>query len=187
MSSDNRGHIGRRKNEPRRRSRSKSHNKVIPENEREAKAEGVFAGLECCVVVEDRMLEDDNGNTVGVVVEGDAKRLVGRDVDEDGDVIDKYGNVKGHAEPYEEPEEAVVDTSVLDGKTVDKARNVVGERGNIFGRIVKGKPAELAGRKLMVMAMSGALMAKSLARWNFIEWIPVFGLTPRSWWLRTLI
>ena len=121
---------------------------VIPENEREAKPEGPFAGLEGCVVVKDGFVEDEDGNTVGVVVEGDAKRLVGRAVDEDGDIIDKYGNVKGHAEPYEEPEEEVADLSILDGKIVNKAGNVVDEHGTIFGRIAEGDPAELAGRKV---------------------------------------
>jgi len=47
--------------------------------------------------------------------------LVGRGVDEDGDIIDKYGNVKGHVEPYEEPEEAgPEDLSSLAGKTVNR-------------------------------------------------------------------
>ena len=121
---------------------------VIPENEREAKPEGPFAGLEGVVVVKDGMVEDEDGNTVGVVVEGDPKRLVGRAVDEDGDIIDKYGNVKGHAEPYEAPEEEVADLSSLEGKVVNKAGNVVDEHGTIFGRIAEGDPAELAGKKV---------------------------------------
>lgn len=121
---------------------------LIPENEREAKPEGPFAGLEGCIVVKDGFVEDEDGNRVGVVVEGDAKRLVGRAVDEDGDIIDKFGNVKGHAEPYDEPEEEVIDLSSLDGKVVNKAGNVVDEHGIIFGRIAEGDPAELAGRKV---------------------------------------
>ncbi|KAL2058626.1 hypothetical protein ABVK25_001354 [Lepraria finkii] len=121
---------------------------VIPESEREAKPEGPFAGLEGVVVVKDGMVVDEDGNTVGVVVEGDAKRLIGRAVDEDGDIIDKYGNVKGHAEPYEAPEEQVADLSSLEGKVVNKAGNVVDEHGTIFGRIAEGDPAELAGKKV---------------------------------------
>ena len=121
---------------------------LIPENEREAKPEGPFAGLEGCVVVKDGWVEDEDGNVVGVVVEGDAKRLVGRAVDEDGDIIDKYGNVKGHAEPYEEPEEEVADLSSLEGKVVNKAGNVVDEHGTIYGRIKEGDPEELAGKKV---------------------------------------
>ena len=121
---------------------------LIPENQREAKPEGPFAGLQGLVVVKGGMVEDEEGNTVGQVVEGDAKRLVGRTVDEDGDIIDKYGNVKGHAEPYEEPAEEEVDLSILEGKVVNKAGNVVDEHGTVFGRIVSGDPKAMAGRKV---------------------------------------
>ena len=121
---------------------------LIPPEEREAKPEGPFAGLEGCVVVKGGMVEDEEGNTVGQVVEGDAKKLVGRAVDEDGDIIDKYGNVKGHAEPYEPPEEEVADLSSLEGKIVNKAGNVVDEHGTIYGRIAEGDPKELAGKKV---------------------------------------
>ena len=121
---------------------------LIPDNEREAKPEGPFAGLEGCVVVQDAFVEDEDNNRVGIVVEGDPKRLIGRAVDEDGDIIDKYGNVIGHAEPYQEPEVEAVDLSSLDGKVVNKAGNVVDEHGTIFGRIAEGNPEELAGRKV---------------------------------------
>ena len=121
---------------------------LIPENEREAKAEGPFAGLEGLVVVKGGMVQDEDGNTVGQVVEGDPKKLVGRAVDEDGDIIDKYGNVKGHAEPYDEPEEAPEDLSILEGKVVNKVGNVVDEHGTVFGRIASGDPKKLAGRKV---------------------------------------
>lgn len=121
---------------------------LIPDNEREVKPEGSFAGLQGLVVVKGGLVEDEDGNTVGKVVEGDAKKLVGRAVDEDGDIIDKYGNVKGHAEPYEEPEEEEVDLSSLEGKVVNKAGNVVDDHGKVYGRIVSGNPEDLAGRKV---------------------------------------
>ncbi|MCJ1468877.1 hypothetical protein MMC07_007507 [Pseudocyphellaria aurata] len=123
---------------------------LIPDQERDTKLEGPFAGREGLVVVKDGMVEDAEGNTVGKVVEGDPKKLVGRLVDEDGDIIDKYGNVKGHAEPYEEPEveEEVIDLSSLEGKTVNKAGNVVDEHGTVYGRVVSGDPVSLAGRKV---------------------------------------
>ena len=120
---------------------------VIPEEEREKKPEGPFAGLEGCVVVKDGFVEDEEGNRVGVVVEGEPKKLIGRAVDDDGDIVDKYGNVKGHAEPYEEPEEPPVDLSILDGKIVNKQGNVVDEHGMIYGRLIDGDPKSLAGRK----------------------------------------
>ena len=90
------------------KARSSVRCELIPENEREAKKEGPFAGLEGLVVVKDGLVEDHEHNVVGKVVEGDPKKLLGRAVDEDGDIIDKYGNVKGHCEPYEIPEEEVV-------------------------------------------------------------------------------
>ncbi|KAF7590074.1 hypothetical protein BBP40_003276 [Aspergillus hancockii] len=123
---------------------------VIPENEREKKAEGPFAGLENLVVNKDGFVQDAEGNIVGKVTEGDLKNLRGRTVDEDGDVIDKFGNVKGHAEPYEVPEEEPEpeeDLSILEGKTVNKAGNVVDAQGNVFGRITSGDK-RLAGRKV---------------------------------------
>ncbi|KAL8855407.1 MAG: hypothetical protein Q9178_007945 [Gyalolechia marmorata] len=121
---------------------------LVPENEREAKSEGPFAGLEGCVIAKDGFIEDEEGNKVGFVVEGDAKRLVCRAVDKDGDIVDKYGNVKGHADPYEEEVEEPVDLLSLAGKVVNKKGNVVDEHGTIFGRIAEGDPASMAGRKV---------------------------------------
>ncbi|KAH3413366.1 hypothetical protein KXW09_006714 [Aspergillus fumigatus] len=123
---------------------------LIPEEERDKKPEGVFAGLDNLVVNKEGFVEDDEGNIVGKVTEGDPKKLRGRAVDEDGDIIDKYGNVKGHAEPYEpeEEEEEKPDLSVLEGKIVNKAGNVVDAQGNIYGRIVSGDGKRLAGRKV---------------------------------------
>ncbi|KAL4747207.1 hypothetical protein BDW72DRAFT_183234 [Aspergillus terricola var. indicus] len=110
-----------------------------------------FAGLEGLHIVEDGFVEDSAGHRVGKLTEGDAKKLLGRPVDEDGDVIDQHGSVKGHAEPYEEPEEEQpeeVDLSVLEGKTVNKSGNIVDEHGKVYGRIVSGDGKRLAGRKV---------------------------------------
>lgn len=124
---------------------------LIPEDERESKPEGPFAGMESLVVRKDGFVEDEDGTVVGQLVEGDPKKLRGRAVDEDGEITDKYGNVKGRAEPYEpeeeeEPEEA--DLSILEGKVVNKSGNVVDPAtGAVFGRIVEGDK-RLAGRKV---------------------------------------
>ncbi|KAL4994751.1 hypothetical protein BDV10DRAFT_176135 [Aspergillus recurvatus] len=110
-----------------------------------------FAGLEGLHVAENGFVEDGAGHRVGKLTDGDAKKLLGRPVDEDGDVIDQHGSVKGHAEPYEEPEEEQpeeVDLSILEGKTVNKAGNVVDEHGKVYGRIVTGDGKRLAGRKV---------------------------------------
>jgi len=123
---------------------------VIPENERVARPEGPFAGLEGLRVVKDGKVEDQDGNVVGEIVEGNAKRLVGLAVDEDGDIIDKYGNVKGHADPWEEEEveEEEVDLSALAGTTINKAGNAVDGNGQILGRIVEGDAKTLVGKKV---------------------------------------
>ncbi|OJD25486.1 hypothetical protein ACJ73_03150 [Blastomyces percursus] len=123
---------------------------LIPEDERETKTEGPFAGLEGLIVVNDGLVEDENSNIVGKFVKGDAKKLRGRAVDEDGDIVDKYGNVKGHVEPYEPPEEEVQeeDLSPLAGKTINKAGNIVDEFGVAIGRLVSGDPKKLSGKKV---------------------------------------
>jgi hypothetical protein len=121
---------------------------LIPENERVTRKEGPFAGLEGLRVVKDGFVEDEDGNRVGQITEGDPKRLIGNAVDEDGDIIDKYGNVKGHAEPYEEPEEEEIDYSALAGCTVNKAGNIVDGNGTIVGRVAEGDPSTMIGRKV---------------------------------------
>ncbi|KAI0610346.1 DUF3659 domain-containing protein [Pyrenophora tritici-repentis] len=123
---------------------------IIPPNERPERKEGPFAGFEGLRVVKDGFVEDNDGNRVGQLTEGDLKRLVGHTVDEDGDIIDKYGNIKGHAEPWSEEEEVEeeVDLSALAGCTVNKAGNVVDSSGTILGRVAEGDPATLAGKKV---------------------------------------
>lgn len=120
---------------------------MIPENEREAKPEGPFAGLQGLRVVADGKVADEDENIVGEIVEGNAKRLIGNMVDEDGDIIDKYGNVKGHAEPIEEEEETPIDNSILDGKKLNKQGFVVNDENIPIGKLVEGNVKELAGRR----------------------------------------
>lgn len=61
------------------------------------------------------------GQVVGKLIEGDAKKLSGKKVDEDGDVIDRNGNILGKAERWTEPDEPeteAIDLSLLAGKRV---------------------------------------------------------------------
>jgi hypothetical protein len=65
------------------------------------------------------------GRVIGKVVEGDAKKLEGKKVDADGDILDKHGNTLGKAERVQEEEPVVeepeeVDVSLLEGKKVNK-------------------------------------------------------------------
>jgi hypothetical protein len=86
-------------------------------------------------------------------VEGDAKKLEGKKVDEDGDILDKHGNNLGRAERYQEeepepePEPEKEDLSALEGKKVNKAGNVVDSDGKLFGRVMEGVLSKLVGKK----------------------------------------
>ncbi|KAM0428550.1 hypothetical protein ACHAPT_006910 [Fusarium lateritium] len=89
------------------------------------------------------------GRQVGEVIEGDLKLLKGSTVDEDGDILDRRGNVVGKAKVWEEPEpeaEVEVDKSALAGKRVNKAGNVVSRDGEIYGRVIEGHIGSLVGR-----------------------------------------
>ena len=71
-------------------------------SESKAKGEGPFAGLTRLLVVSDGIVHDQYGKTAGLVVEGDPKHLVGRAVDEDGDILDESGNIIGRAKPIDQ-------------------------------------------------------------------------------------
>lgn len=124
---------------------------LIPEDELENNPEGPFAGMESLVVTKDGFVEDEDGTIVGKLIEGDAKKLRGHCVDEDGEITDKYGNVKGRAEPYEPPEEEApeeADLSLLEGKVVNKSGKVVDPAtGAVVGRVVEGDK-RMAGCKV---------------------------------------
>jgi hypothetical protein len=122
---------------------------TIPVEDKETEAP--FAGLEELIVAKDGWIVDANDNRVGKIVDGDAKKLVGRAVDEDGDILDKHGNTVGHAERWEEPdapEEEAADLSSLAGLTANKAGNVIGPDGVPVARVVEGNLKEVAGKKI---------------------------------------
>ena len=89
-----------------------------------------------------------DGNMIGRIVEGDAKKLFNKKVGPDGEISDDFGRVLGKAERWEEeePEPEKVDLTPLAGKRVNKAGNVVDSSGSIYGRLVEGDLKKLAGR-----------------------------------------
>ncbi|KAI5456595.1 hypothetical protein BGZ63DRAFT_395856 [Mariannaea sp. PMI_226] len=123
---------------------------LVPESEREGAKDGPFADIgPCSVGKEGKVILTQSDEVVGRLVSGDPKALFGRPVDEDGDILDRNGNVIGTAERWEEPEpepEAAIDYSVLGGKRVNKAGNVVDSSGVIYGRVVEGHIGSVIGR-----------------------------------------
>ncbi|KAL5354514.1 hypothetical protein ACLOAV_000603 [Pseudogymnoascus australis] len=121
---------------------------VIPVDERDESSSAPFEDFPNAVVNKDGTVVSD-GQVVGKLVDGDAKKLSGKKVDKDGEVIDNVGNVVGKAERWEEedvPEPEAADLSALAGKRVNKLGNVVDGTGAIYGRLVEGDPKKLAGR-----------------------------------------
>ncbi|KAM5385300.1 hypothetical protein ACJZ2D_001261 [Fusarium nematophilum] len=116
--------------------------------EREDKAFAPFENFpDATVEADGRVLFE--GRQVGEVIEGDPKHLKGSKVDEDGDILDRRGNVVGKAKAWDEPEpeaEVEVDKSALAGKRVNKAGNVVSRDGEIYGRVIEGHIGALVGR-----------------------------------------
>ncbi|GCB25492.1 hypothetical protein AAWM_08377 [Aspergillus awamori] len=125
---------------------------VLPEMEETC----LFEGVKDLYVGQEGWVMDENGQRVGKVVKGDAKRLVGRAVDEDGDILDRYGNLLGRAEPWQEPEEVAdeakeeekPDLSCLAGLKPIKLGLVIGPDQVPLGRVVEGDPRHLAGRTI---------------------------------------
>ncbi|RDL42399.1 uncharacterized protein BP5553_02378 [Venustampulla echinocandica] len=125
---------------------------LLPESEREAEPLAPFEDFPDSII-------DSKGNVifegkiVGKLAEGDAKKLEGKKIDADGDILDKNGNVLGKAERYQEEEEIpeapeAKDVSILEGKKVNKAGNVVDDNGKLFGRIADGEVPKLIGKKV---------------------------------------
>ncbi|KAI1772188.1 hypothetical protein F4818DRAFT_178145 [Hypoxylon cercidicola] len=121
----------------------------IPDSEREEVREPApFEDFPNAVVGEQGKVMF-NGEQVGIVVEGDPKKLKGKPVDPDGDILDKAGNQLGHAERWEEEEpepEPEIDMSPLAGKRINKAGNAVDSHGDIYGRVIEGDLTRLVGK-----------------------------------------
>jgi hypothetical protein len=121
----------------------------LPDSEREeTKEPAPFEDFPDAVVGDDGavMFHDER---IGTVVEGDAKKLKGKTVDADGDILDRAGNKLGHAERWEpeaaEPEPEI-DMSPLAGKRINKAGNAVDKHGDIYGRVIEGSLSRLVGK-----------------------------------------
>ncbi|KXJ84925.1 hypothetical protein Micbo1qcDRAFT_210345 [Microdochium bolleyi] len=120
---------------------------LIPEAEREGMKEGPFSELPKCTVNKEGEIVTPGGDVVGRLVQGDAKVLFGRAVDDDGDILDKNGNVLGNAERWEKPEEPK-DVNPMSGRKVNREGNVVDENGDVIGKLTSGDLSKCAGKKI---------------------------------------
>ncbi|OAQ65897.1 hypothetical protein VFPPC_14257 [Pochonia chlamydosporia 170] len=145
----------------------------ISDNERDqaAKDFAPFENFPDAIVEGDGRVMSE-GRQVGEVIEGDAKRMKGSRVDEDGDILDRRGNVIGKAKPWDEPEEVpeeATDMTSLAGKRVNKAGNVVDAHGQIFGRVIEGNVKSLVGR---MCDKEGNIMSESGEKIGRAELVP---------------
>lgn len=120
---------------------------LIPEAEREGMKEGPFTELPGCTVNKEGKVVTPGGDVVGKLTSGDAKILFGRAVDDDGDILDKNGNVLGHAERWEEPE-VPKEVNPMSGRKVNREGNVVDENGDVMGKLTSGELSQCAGKKI---------------------------------------
>lgn len=122
----------------------------VPENERQYPDHAPFEAFPDATVEKTGNVVF-NGTIIGKVVEGDARKLAGKKVDADGEIVDNLGNVLGRADRWEEEEPEVEeeekpDLSALAGKRVNKVGNVVDQSGALYGRLVEGDPKKLSGK-----------------------------------------
>ena len=97
---------------------------------RTAKPEGPFVGLEGLHVIEGGQIADGDGNVVGeVTTESKEKleRLIGLPVDEDGNVVDRWANLKGHSKLPGSPE-----SGILNGSDVESSEEGLDEAGEVY-------------------------------------------------------
>lgn len=92
------------------------------------RAEGSLYSFDNAQVGKDGVVVDGD-RIIGRLIEGDAMCLLGREVDEDGDVLDKNGNTIGNAGQWE-PEEKQHDVNPMSGCKVNKEGDMPDADGN---------------------------------------------------------
>jgi len=120
---------------------------LVPESEREGQKEGIFSGFDNPKVTKDGKVADSQGAIIGRLTEGDAKKLYGKMVDPDGDVLDKNGNTLGKAERWEEEEKEIAHNPVA-GRKVNREGNVVDENGDVIAKLTEGEITKCSGKEI---------------------------------------
>ena len=71
-----------------------------------------------------------------------------KQVDDDGDIVDKNGNVIGHAERWE-PEQKERQISPMSGLRVNKEGEVRDKNGDVIGRLTEGQLTTCIGKEMI--------------------------------------
>lgn len=121
---------------------------LVPESEREGSKEGPFAGFEGATVNKEGKVQDATGAIIGRLIEGEAAKLYGKHVDEDGDVVDKNGNTLGKAERWEEPAEPEKKKNPLEGRKINRDGFVYDDEANAIGKLVSGEIGLCVGKEI---------------------------------------
>ncbi|CRK37540.1 hypothetical protein BN1708_007407 [Verticillium longisporum] len=119
---------------------------VLPEGERELKKEGPFAELPGCTVAKDGTVVTPSGDIVGRLIEGDGKKLFGREVDDDGEILHQ-GNVIGRAERWEPEPEPEKEKGPFAGLKVNKQGDVYRD-GELVARLTSGELSVCSGAEI---------------------------------------
>lgn len=120
---------------------------LVPEGEREGEKTGPFADFDNATVSKDGKITDAKGLVIGRLIQGDAKLLLGKPVDADGDVLDKNGNTLGRAERWEEEEKSISKHPAA-GRKVNKQGEVVDENGDVIAKLTDGDLTKCAGKEI---------------------------------------
>lgn len=120
---------------------------LVPESEREGEKTGPFADFDNPTVAKDGKVVDAKGTIIGRVIDGDAKKLFGKPVDPDGDILDKNGNTLGKAERWEE-EEKETSKHPAAGRKVNRKGEVVDANGDVIAKLTEGDITKCAGREI---------------------------------------
>jgi len=115
----------------------------IPEDELDESSDSPFQDFPDAKVRKDGKIVYD-GKIIGQVSEGDAKKLEGKTVDPDGDILDKNGNVVGKAERWDEPEPEKK-INPLAGRKVNKRGEVLDDNGDPMAKLTEGDVSKCAG------------------------------------------
>jgi hypothetical protein len=117
----------------------------LPEWERGEQKD--FSILKGATVDKEGNLNNEKGDTIGKVTEGEIKQLVGLKSDENGKIW-RDGKVVGQAEPLAEWDRVQKkDRSILKGTKVNKVGKLVDANGTVLGKVVEGDLKELLGKR----------------------------------------